>query len=130
MPDDDGGSKWKVVEVLLTSRNLILLLGGILVVLGTAGGVTYHQWLPIADFGWRVFLVAVGVVLIVLYFLLPKDSPKKLTDRKIKSLGIKIDYPESNAIITGRTEVRGTIAKPIPEGYELRILRGYPGGGF
>ncbi len=130
MSEDDKGGRWKVVEVLLTSPNLILVLGGILVVLATAGGVTYQRWFPIADREWRIFLVVVGVALLGLYFLLPRESAKKLTDRTIRSLGIKIDYPESNAVITGKTDVRGAIAKPIPEGYELCILRGYPVGGF
>jgi hypothetical protein len=130
MPEDDKGGKWKVVEVLLNSPNLILVVGGILVLLGSAGGVTYHQWFPITDRGWRIFVVVLGVPVLGLYFWLPKDSAKKLTDRMIKSLGIKIDYPESNTIITGSTDVRGTIAKPIPKGDELRILRGYPRGGF
>jgi hypothetical protein len=130
MSEDDKGGRGKVVEVLLTSPNLILVLGGIFVVLGASGGVTYQGWFPIADEIWRLLLVAVGITLLGLYFLLPKDSARKLSDRTIKSLGIKIEYPESNAVITGKTEVRGTIAKPLPEGYELCILRGYPAGGY
>ena len=130
MSGDDKGDKWKVVEVLLTSPNLILILGGILIVLGASGGVTYQRWFPIADEQWRILLVVAGALLFALYFLLPKDSAKKLTDRTIKSLGITIEYPGNNTVINGMTEVRGTIAKPLPAGYEICILRGYPKGGF
>lgn len=130
MSEDDKGSKWKVVEVLLTSPNLILVLSTILVLLGTAGGITYKQWFPIDQVGWRIFIVILGALLFGLYFLLPNKPAKRLTERSIKSLEIKINYPENNAVITGKTEVRGTISKPIPDGYELRVLRGYPWGGF
>jgi hypothetical protein len=83
MSEDEKGGRWRVVEVLLTSPNLILILGGILVLLGAAGGVTYQAWFPIADREWRILLVVVGVSLIALYFLLPKDSVRNATERHV-----------------------------------------------
>ena len=130
MPEDDKGGKWKVAEVLVTSPNLLLILGSIFVLLGASGGVTYQQWFSIVDHEWRIFLVIVGVALFGLYYWLPKEATKKLSNSTVKLLCITIIYPEGNAVISGQTEVRGTIAKPLPAGYELCILRGYPFGGF
>jgi hypothetical protein len=126
---DETGDKWKVVEVLLTSPNLILVLGAIFKVLGAAGGVTYKKWLTIEEDVWRLFTVIVGIVLIALYFLLLDKADKRITERAARSLGIKIDYPENNAVVMDTaTEVRGTMAKPKPDGYELYILGRYASG--
>src|SRR5262249_42318722 len=57
------------------------------------------------------------------------QEPGKLREM-INSFGIEIHGPKSLAVITGKTNVYGSIVKPLPEGYELCILRGYPGGGF
>jgi hypothetical protein len=130
MPEDEKGGKWKLLEILLTSQNLILVVGAIFVALAAAGGLTYNQWLPIAEDRWRIVMGIFGLVLVVLYFLLPRKAVRRLDDRAIKALGVKITFPEDNSRITGLTDVRGTMEMPIPDGYELRILRGYPQGGL
>jgi len=128
--EQDKGGMWKLLAELLTSSNLLLVLGAIFIALGAAGGVTYNRWFPIDNESWRTVVVATGVIFIVLYFVVRRKPITALDPRAVKSLGIKIDHPESNATITGKVDVKGTIARPLPNGYELRILRGYPQGGF
>ena len=78
MPEDDNGGKWKVLEVLVTSRNLILVIGGILVLLGAASGVTYNQWFPITDLGWRILLVVAGFVVETIRLLIGNVAPSSV----------------------------------------------------
>ncbi len=104
---------------------LIAALSGIYALLTHSSSVTLPWWLMTLC----LVVVAGAFTWLILWFR-HKLEKHEQPGRMIKSLGIKIDYPENNAIITGRTKVSGTIAKPIPKGYELCILRGYPEGGF
>jgi hypothetical protein len=120
---------WKVLQYLLTSNSL-LVFGTMFLLLGAGGGVRYKGWFPIDGALWRIVVVATGVVFIGLNFVLRQRPIAALNPNAVRSLGVKILYPESNATIIGKVDVRGTTAKPLPNGHELRILRGYPHGGF
>jgi hypothetical protein len=82
MAEDDKSSRWKVVEVLLSSPNLILIVGAIFVALGAAGGVTYNSWFPIADSGWRNRLMAVGLALFAVYLVVMYFRPSKASTQE------------------------------------------------
>jgi hypothetical protein len=120
---------WKILGQLVTSSNLALVLGAGLVALGAAGGVKIHGWLPIDDNLWRVAIGVVGLILVVLHFAY-REASTGINRRTIESLGIEITYPQDNQTVFGKFDVQGTVAKPLPKGYELVVLRGYPHGGF
>ncbi|PPA04605.1 hypothetical protein C4E44_08090 [Pseudomonas sp. MWU12-2312b] len=122
---------WSFLSGVFSSPHLSLILGVALVAFGAAGGITYNHWVPVEDAQWKVAVAAIGGVLIVLYFVLIRSAPAvRLPTSKVQALGVKIVHPENNSVISGRTGIRGTLKQALPRGYELRILRGYPDGGF
>ena len=117
--------KWPdvVLELLRSRRAFLLVIGTGLFVLALARGVTYRQWLPIDGAPERALLGAFALILFVLGLLL--QAPSGMSHRTRRSLGIRILHPAENAVVDV-VDVRGSIAKSLPEGHELRVLRGYP----
>jgi len=126
---DNGEGNWKikVASAVVGSRPKLLIVFGVaLIVLGLAGGITYHNLLQLSGPTAQIGSVALGIILVLLGLFRrepPSDGPSLIGD--CKEYGIEIDHPRPGARVD-ITEVRGTIAKPLPEGYELRILRIYP----
>lgn len=118
-----GGWKEQIVAKLVESLPaLLIVLGGFLIVLGVAGGITYGGWLPIAGVGWRVGAVGVGLLIIGLGFYPRREPPTPHGS----SFGIKIEYPQPGDRVDV-LDVRGTLKKAPPAGYALKIFRVYPG---
>jgi hypothetical protein len=51
-------------------------------------------------------------------------------DSNIADPGAVIDYPRQGDLVPRKIEVRGRFTNPLPQGYELRLLRGYSDGSF
>jgi len=102
---------------------LLIVLGAVLLALGLAGGVTYNQWFPISEIGARI---AAGVAGIAVFLLGVSRSKAQVVLPKAKKYGIKIDHPRDSDVVDV-VDVRGSIGKPLPEGYTLKIFRIYPG---
>ena len=114
---------------LLASRPALLLLLGIgLMLLGLAGGVAYGGWLPIHGTPERIACGIVGAIVFALSFL--RDSFGADLKGKANALGMKFVEPIENISIVGLIDVRGTLDKPVPDGFALRAVRAYPKGGF
>jgi hypothetical protein len=116
---------WQIVRDIVGSHSKTMLWLGIAVfILGTAGGVRHDDWFRIAD-GWPQWtLMVAGVVLVGLSFR--KQTPDGLDQARIDKLGIKITAPQVNEQVTSRIRVTVVSDEPIPAGYELQVLRGYP----
>lgn len=102
---------------------LAVVLGGVFVLLGLAGGITYHQWLPFHDVLSRVLAGAFGVGLIAVGFHRSHRADAAL---KPRDFGIKIQFPTAGSRVN-TVDVVGSIAKALPRGYGLRVFRVYPG---
>jgi hypothetical protein len=121
MGDD---AKQEIISRLIDSvPTLLIVLGVVVNILGLAGGVTYHQWLPINETAWRIGTVVVGMALLALGFF---QSRKDFTVPQARKYGINIQHPAEGERV-GVVDVKGTIKKALPDGYALKILRIYPG---
>jgi len=119
---------WEVVKSVVTSLpSLFVLLGAIFIAAAALGSVTLGSNSFALDSLGRGGLGLAGVFFVALAFVQPRDA--NLSDAAAKALSVKIIYPVQDAQF-GRGTVRGTIAKRIPKGYELHLLRGYAKGGF
>ena len=107
---------------------MLLLLGIGLVVLGLAGGVAHNGWLPNQGTPERIACGIAGAVVFALSFL--RDGSGADLKRTANSLGLKIVEPVENISIVGLIDVRGTLDRPVPDGFELHAVRAYPKGGF
>ena len=115
--------KEQVVGKLVESvPALLIVLGSFLVLMGVTSGITYHGWLPIVDVAGRIGAVVLGLLLIGLGFYRRVDSQVSDTRR----YGIKIENPAPGEKVDDFS-VRGTIKKPPPNGYSLKVFRIYPG---
>ncbi len=102
---------------------LLIVLGVALLSLGLAGGITYNQWFPISETGARV---VAGLFGIASFLLGAYRSKAHVPLPQAKKYGIKIDYPRDGDPVD-IVDVRGSIGKPLPEGYTLKVFRIYPG---
>jgi hypothetical protein len=121
---------WDLIKTILTTpAGLVALFGLILLELAAAGGVRYSGWLVIDDPGWRLAMGGLGAMFLIAAvakaLMVTGDSGIRPTD--IAALGIKITSPHGGDALGNRERVTVTTEKPIPKGYELRVLRGYPG---
>lgn len=112
-------------DIVASHNKTTLWLGVILVVLGAAGGVGYNSVLPIAKTWAQVSLMVAGGVLVALSYA-QQSSETSLDPDKFVELGIKIIAPQPNERVTSRTRVTVVSEQPLPKGYELQVLRGYP----
>lgn len=112
-------------DIVASHAKTALWLGVIVFIVGAAGGVSYNGWLPITREWAQWSMMAAGAVLAAVSFL--KQAPEVALDAdKITKLGIKITAPQANERVTSKTRVTVVSDEPIPEGYELHVLRGYP----
>lgn len=121
---------WELIKTIVTTpAGLMAFFGLVLLTLGAAGGIRYSGWLPIDEGAWRIAFGLLGTAL--LGFAAWRASTISvqalLTDSEIKALDIKIVAPRHDEVVGDRLTVKVTSEKPIPKGYELRVLRGYPG---
>lgn len=120
----------KILDFILASRpTLFILVGAVLVLFAASKGVSYGDWHFAIEESWsRIGVGIAGFVFVGLSFVKPEID--HLSDTAVAKLGIKIISPTEKAVLANKTNVRITTAKPIPKGYRLFVLRGYPTGGF
>ena len=107
---------------------LLIILAAVFLALGLAGGVTYHDFLPMQETTPRVLAGVACIVLIGLAVYLSKTAAS-ITLPKKEACGIAITSPREGEHI-GIVNVEGTIKKKLPARYTLETLRMYPEGGF
>ena len=118
-------SKSALLAKLLDSLpTLLVVLGVALLLLGIVGGVTYNAWLPIPDVMGRLAAGVTGSVICGIGLYLAMRSKSAAVVQSI--YGIRITYPKDGDEVEV-VDIGGTIKKPLPDGYSLRILRAYPG---
>lgn len=117
------------IKALLASRQALLIVFGVsLIIIGLSGGIVYSGWLPVPGLFERFIAGIIGAVLIGLSFLPSRNDV--LDGSKISDFCIKITSPDHEEGINGKVKVKGTYEKRWPDNYNLRVLRGYPQGGF
>ena len=88
----------------------------------------YSGWLVIDDPYWRLAVGGLGVVFLIAAvaktLMVAGDSG--ISPTEVTALGVKITAPRNSDVLSNRERVTVTSEKPIPKGYELRVLRGYP----
>jgi hypothetical protein len=112
-------------ETFETHSKLCLLLGVLLFMFGASGSVTYNEF-SLAPQEWAQLSLMAGGVLLAAASFLKIDDHKEIGQKAISKLGIKITSPQINERIKGKIRVTVTSDKPLPKGYELHVLRGYP----
>jgi hypothetical protein len=115
-----------LIVVVKSFTTLALVVGAVLVVLGASGSlrigdsVTYTSSNPVA-------LFVCGGALIVLaaaaYFMERRASADRTPIPDPADFGIKIIRPSNDVSVGMRTDVFGSIDKPVPKGYRLQIIR-------
>ena len=110
----------KVIDSLPT---LLIVLGGILILLGLAGGIMYNQWFPVRELGARIAAVVMGLLILLWGYF---SGNKQVTVPATEKYGIKIEHPRNGDRVEV-VDVRGSIKKALPEGHVLKVLRVYPG---
>jgi hypothetical protein len=119
---------WKTVQVAvaqLAERYNILLtvFGTILFVLGAAGGVRHNTWFGINDPRQQYALEALWLIVIAIGIFFSLREPESIPGGKKFGVTIKSPLPHTHV---GILNVVGQIAKKIPDGYSLMLLRIYP----
>ncbi len=120
---------WDLAKTIIASpAGLVALIGLLLLGLGAAGGIRYEQWFVIDDPFWRPALAGLGLLMLVAAAIkLLFYSSRAIIDAvDFRKLGIKIVRPSDNETVAKKVRVTITSEKPIPPGYHLRVLRGYP----
>jgi hypothetical protein len=120
---------WETIkEVTLAAIDrpglILMILGAAVMALGAAGGITYGNWLPLTTNLQQASVGGVGLLLFLVGVVWLVRTPQ--TSLNAKSFGVKITDPQAGDKI-GVVTVRGTIRRSVPPGYELRLLRMYPG---
>jgi hypothetical protein len=100
---------------------LLIVIGAAMFAVGAAGGVKYNSFFPIDDLIGRAALLVGGaaLVLIGIFIALRSNDPRK-------PHGIKITHPIKDQRVD-TVAVQGSISKKLPKGFELWIVRIYPG---
>ena len=107
---------------------LLISVGAIFVLLGIAGGVGDHDFLPIKAGNERILLAVAGLIFVSLgigFWFYARQHNFLVAGKDVKALGVKIIFPRDGSRVSVVT-VRGTFEEPPPPGYELRSLRYYP----
>lgn len=115
--------KEEILSKLLDSIPVLLIIMGVLLFsLGLAGGITYKSWLPIPEVEARLAASLAGAVV----FGLGASRSRSQVINGVRKYGIKIDHPRDGDAVD-IADVRGSISKPLPAGYTLKVFRIYPG---
>lgn len=124
-----GETLTKLLSQLIESLPaLLIVLAVIFLLLGLAGGVTYHDFLPIRETTPRALAVAACIVLFGLAVYFARTTVSLALPKK-ENYGVTITRPTEGSHIAV-ADVEGTIKKKLPVVYTLEILRMYPEGGF
>lgn len=119
----------KILSTLVSSTNQTLLwLGAAFFVLAAAGGVRYQGWFPIDGLEMRALLMVAGALLVTVALMRRSEQAPQsgLKQPDIDALKIEIVTPTVGQEVDGRVRVHVRSSKPIPDGYEVMVLRGYP----
>jgi hypothetical protein len=115
-----------LIVVVKSFTTLALVVGAVLIVLGASGSlrigdsVTYTSSNPIALYVCGGALIALAAAA---YFLEKRAGTDRTPIPDPADFGIKIIRPGSDVSVDRRTDVFGSINKPLPEGYRLQIIR-------
>lgn len=112
-------------EIVTSNNRTSLWLGVVVFVVGAAGGITYNGWLPITRDWAQWSMMAAGAILVATSFLKHNQASSLDADR-IAKLGIEITTPQPNERLSSKARVTVVSKEPLPDGYELHVLRGYP----
>jgi hypothetical protein len=111
-----------VTAVIGSIPTLLIILGVALLLLGMAGGVRYHSFLPITGY-WQFVAAAAGVALCVTGLI---RTSNRTSFPKATDFNVAIASPADGERVANVT-VRGTIkTTKLPSGYTLRVFRHYP----
>lgn len=120
----EGGKEALLSKLIDSVPALLIVAGGVLIVLGLAGGITYNGWLPITELPARIGACALGIVGLSFGVYFWKATKGPMLNATV--YGIRIEHPKDGDRLH-IVDVRGTIKKSIPQGYGLRVFRIYPG---
>ncbi len=118
----------KILSTLVASTNqTLLLLGFISLGLGAAGGVRYQSWFLINDQPYRIAMMVAGALFVLAALMRRSEhAPASLKQADLDALKIEILTPTAGQDVDRHVRVHVRSSKPIPDGYELIVLRGYP----
>jgi hypothetical protein len=105
-------------------ESLVILLGGVLVALGAAGGVTYNNFFPITQLWQQVLVSVMGFLFALAGVILVQQKP-----RSPRPYGISITHPGKNESVR-ITTVKGVFRRRPPAGHALWLLRMYSDGKY
>jgi hypothetical protein len=112
------------IGVLRSCPHFFGSIGSVMYLLGLSGGITYHGWLPVSGTPERTALDSLGLLLIAIsVWLALGKEPRR--PKNPKRYGVRIFHPRDGDHVNC-VDVRGEIRKPLPPGYALRLLVGYP----
>jgi hypothetical protein len=114
-------------SIVETPPALLIVLGAFCFILGAAGGVSYNNWFPVSDWG-RYFAIVGGVALAATGVLLSLRNIRGPIP-KSEDYQVRITHPRAGDKVDV-VDVEGTLSKPLPAGYSLRIFRIYPNSDF
>src|SRR5260221_6251510 len=121
------GAVATVAKALVDSvPSLLIFFGVVVLLLGLAGGVTYHQWLPLPEPSARIAAGIAGAILISAGVWRSQTASFGGSLLRASAFGITITEPRNGESVS-KPDVRGKIKKALPQGYSLRVFRIYPG---
>jgi hypothetical protein len=117
----------KALTVVVKSfTTLAFLVGAVLFVLGASGSLRIGDSFTYASSNPVPLLVCGGALIVfavAAYLLEKRASADRIPIPDSADFGIKIIRPGSDVSVDRRTDVFGTINKPLPTGYRLQIIR-------
>jgi hypothetical protein len=99
----------------------VLAIGIIAFVIAAASGVPYFQ-IQIGEFGWRLALAILGVLIAAGGGLLFWRSPSKIETVDNAALKVRIRNPTTGDFVKSRFDVSGTYEKKPPNGIAIEIF--------
>lgn len=131
LPDWTGKNIYAALAVIF------VVAGIVLVAAGATGGITYKD---VSMFfgvdaqnqarGGGVIFIGLGIMFARWHSNKKQQVPGLINKEDIGTLGIKIMSPQDGDRIERQVDVKGTIEKGVPPGFEIRLLRHTSGGGF
>ena len=128
MGEAEDAKGWYVV--LLAMPRLLILAGAAVFVVGAAGGL--KDWVRLGTPGGiLVMVLGGGLVATGLWIYLRENSNRGAKSAsanlsEASRIGVQIFRPGQNELVGELVDASGSFKGPIPAGYELRVLRGYP----
>src|SRR6266849_2464468 len=106
---ENGGCRWVDREC----PDVTHFVGSLSACAWPCRGITFHQWLPIAEVWARIGAGTVGALILGLGFF---SWTRRCSLPKSRNYRIEINYPTKNDEVD-TFDVKGTIKKALPENY-------------